>query len=115
VTRELLVFLGEEAPEQLLGERVALGDAGGRVGLGERRHLVEPLPEDAGADLPGGHVLHEVEHVVVAEEVRRLQRRRLHPLAERVAVLERDAQEVAGARHRAGPARAGEVRIASAV
>ena len=41
------------------------------------RALVHPLPEDAQPDLAGGHVLHQIQDVVVAEEVGRLQRRGL--------------------------------------
>ena len=67
------------------------------VVLGELRALVQPFPEDAEADLAGRHVLHQIEHVVVAEEVRRLERRGLQALPEGVAVLQRDAQQIAGA------------------
>ena len=63
----------------------------------KRAALVQPLPENAEADLAGRHVLHQVEHVVVAEEIGGLERRRLEALAEGVAVLQRDAQQVAGA------------------
>jgi hypothetical protein len=68
----------------------------------KRRALVQPLPQDAHPDLAGGHVLHQVEHVVVAEEVGRLERRGLEALAEGVAVLEGHAQQIAGAAHGAG-------------
>ena len=85
-------------------ERVARLDAGLGVVVGERRALVQPLPEDAQADLAGRHVLHQIEHVVVAEEVGRLERGGLQALAERVAVLQRDAEQIAraadGARRR---------------
>ena len=77
-----------------------------RAGLGvafrERRALVQPLPQDAQADFAGGHVLHEVEDVVVAEEVGGLEGRRLEALAEGVAVLEGHAQQVPGASHGTG-------------
>src|SRR5690606_10906637 len=56
---ELCVLLVEQALEQVLGERVASGDAGLRVVGGKRRLLVQPLPEDADADLAGRHVLHQ--------------------------------------------------------
>ena len=49
---------------------------------------MQPLPQDAQADLAGRHVLHQVEHVVVAEEVRRLERGGLQALPEGVAVLQ---------------------------
>ena len=56
------------------------------------------------ADLARRHVLHQVEHVVVAEEVGRLERRGLEALHEGVAVLQRDAEQIAraadGARRR---------------
>ena len=71
---------------------------------GERRVLVQPLPQDAQADLAGRHVFHQIEHIVVAEEVGRLERGGLQALTERVAVLQRDAQQIAraanGARRR---------------
>src|SRR6202035_4037929 len=67
---ELLV---EQAGEERRGERVARLDSGFAVLLGEGGALVQPLPEDAGPDLAGRHVLHEVGDVVVAEEVGRLE------------------------------------------
>ena len=50
-------------------ERIAGADAGLGIVLGERPRLVQPFPQDAQADLAGGHVFHQVEDVVVAEEV----------------------------------------------
>ena len=70
------------------------------VGFRQRRALVQPLPHDAQSNLTCGHVFHQIEHSVVAEKIRGLQRRRLHPLAERVAVLHRHAHQIAGAANR---------------
>ena len=65
---------------------------------------MQPFPENAQSNLPGRHVFHQVEHIVVAEEVGGLQRRGLIALKKRVAVLQRDAGEIAraanGARRR---------------
>ena len=58
---------------------------------------MQPFPQDAQADFAGRHVFHQVQHVVVAEEVGRLERGGLQALAERVAVLQRDAQQIARA------------------
>ena len=65
------------------------------------RALVQPLPEDAQPNLPCCHVFHQVEHIVVGEKVRGLECGGLHPLAERVAVLKRHAQQVSRASDRA--------------
>src|SRR4029079_4621912 len=97
---QLVVLLFEQRLEQLAREGVARLHTD-LVVLGQRRPLVQPLPQDAQADLAGGHVLHQIQHIVVAAEVGRLQRRGLQPLQERVAVLERDAEQVAGAADRA--------------
>ena len=99
--QQLLVLLGEQCREELRRQRVARLHAALIVGA-ERRILVQPFPQDAQADLAGGHVLHQVEDVVVAEEVRRLERRRLQSLAEGVAVLQRDADQIARAADRSG-------------
>src|SRR5262249_37176252 len=96
---ELAVLLGEEPAEEIRRERLAGARSGRSIAVGEARLLVHPLPEDAEADLAGRGVLHEIEDVVVAEEVGRLQRRRLEAAPEGVAVLERDAEEVARAAH----------------
>ena len=86
-------------------------DAGLRIVVGEPGALVQPLPEDAQPDLAGRHVLHQVEHVVVAEEVGGLERRGLEALAEGVAVLQRDARAGRARRGRcAAPARAASGR-----
>ena len=48
---------------------------------------MDPLPENAEANLTGRHIFHEVEDVIVAKEVGRLEGRGLETLAEGVAVL----------------------------
>ena len=93
---KLRVLLGEEPRAELGGEPVSSLDAD-LVVFGQRRVLVKPFPQDAEADFARRHVFHQVQHVVVAEEVRGLERGSLEPLAEGVAVLERDAQKIAGA------------------
>jgi hypothetical protein len=99
-----LAYSSSRALEELGVKRSPAWTPVSGVVLGEAGALVQPLPEDAQADLAGRHVLHQVEHVVVAEEVGRLERRGLEAAAEGVAVLERDAQQVAraadGARRR---------------
>ena len=97
------MLLVEQPREQRGRERVAGARPGLGIVVGERRALVEPLPQDRQPDLAGRHVLHEVQDVVVAEEVGGLERRGLEPAQERVAVLEADRQQVAGAPH--GPRR----------
>src|SRR5215203_3976000 len=67
---QLRVLLLEQPREQRRGEHVAGLDPA-LVVRGEWGLLVQPLPQDAQADFPGRHVFHQVEHVVVAEEVRR--------------------------------------------
>ena len=62
---------------------------------------MQPLPEDAEADLTGGHILHQIEDIVIAEEIGQLQCRGLETLAEGVAVLQGDAEQVARAADRA--------------
>src|ERR1043166_4458618 len=37
--------------------------------LRQRGSFVQPFPEDAHTDLAGGHVLHQVEHIVIAEGI----------------------------------------------
>ena len=63
---------------------------------------MDPLPEDGHPDLARGHVLHEVEHIVVAEEVCRLQGGGLEAPEERIAVLQGDGEQIPGARDGAG-------------
>ena len=94
---ELGVFLFQEAAEEGLGEGLPLDAARLGIGLGEQGALVDPLPEDGQADLARGHVLHEVEDVVVAEEVRRLQRGGLEAPQEGIAVLQGHGEQVPGA------------------
>ena len=91
----------EQPHEQLAREQVAGLDAGLASSAVSDGVLVQPFPEDAEADLAGRHVFHQVQHVVVAEEVGRLERGRLQSLAEGVAVLQRHAQQIARAANRA--------------
>ena len=65
--------------------------------LGQSRPLVQPFPQNAQPDFAGRHVFHQVQDIVVAEEVGRLERRRLEALTERIAVLDGHAQQIAGA------------------
>ena len=58
---------------------------------------MQPLPEDAEANFTRRHVLHQVQHVVVPEEIGGLERGGLQPLPEGVAVLQSDAEKVARA------------------
>ena len=103
------IVLQRERPNVL--SHSGLVRSGGRGGLhigaglvrgGECRLLVQPLPQDAEANLSGRHVLHQVQHIIVTEEVRRLECGGLHALPECVAILNRDAQQVARPTHRAG-------------
>ena len=63
---------------------------------------MQPLPQDTQTDLSGRHILHQIHDTVVAEEVRRFQRRRLQTLAEGIAVLQGHAEQVARAPDRPG-------------
>src|SRR6266571_5969069 len=55
---------------------------------------MQPFPQDAEADFAGCHVFHEVQDVLIAEIVGRLERGSLKSLFERVAVLQGNAQQV---------------------
>ena len=48
---------------------------------------MDPFPQDAHADLSGSHVLHQIQDVLVGEEIGGLQRRRLKSLTKGVPVL----------------------------
>jgi hypothetical protein len=91
---ELLVLLGQQPGQEAGREPLARPHTGLWVLLGQPGALVQPLPEDAEPDLAGRHVLHQVEDVVVAKEVRRLEGGGLKALTEGVAVLQGDAQQV---------------------
>ena len=57
---------------------------------------MDPFPQDTQADLAGGHIFHQVKDIVISEKVSGLECRGLHSLAESVAILQRNAQQVAG-------------------
>ena len=73
--------------KQIGVEGLARDDAGLGVVVGKSSSLVEPLPEDAQSNLPGGHILHQIENIVVTEEVGRLERRSLKATTKGVTVL----------------------------
>ncbi len=56
---------------------------------------MQPFPQNAQPNFAGGHVFHQIEHVIVAEIIGRLEGRRLKALAKGVAVLKGHAQQVA--------------------
>ena len=87
--------------EQLTREGFARLDPAVGVVVGECRSLVEPFPEHGQADLTGRSILHQVEDVVVAEEVGWLEGCGLEAATERVAVLQADAEQIAGTPNRA--------------
>jgi hypothetical protein len=58
---ELLVLLGQQPLAQLGREPIAGLDAHRSIVRGERCLLVQPFPQDAQTNLPGRHVLHQVQ------------------------------------------------------
>ena len=98
---QLRVLLCRQPVEQFGCERISGLHPARHIVSGEARPLVKPFPEDAETDLARGHVLHEVELILVAEVIGRFKRRRLESTSERVAVLEGDRQQVACPAHRA--------------
>src|SRR3989442_1690495 len=89
-TEKLLILLREQPFEETAVERVAGVDPRVDVFFGEGSALVQPLPEDAEANFTRRHVLHQVQHVVVPEEIGGLERGGLQPLLEGVAGLQSD-------------------------
>ena len=63
---------------------------------------MDPLPKDAETNFASGRVLHQIEHVVVAEEVRRFERRGLETLSKCIAILQADTEQIAAPRIVAG-------------
>ena len=92
--KELGIFFFEEASKDLHGEHIAGPQTGFGIILGQRRALVDPFPEDAQTNLPGRHIFHQIENVIVAEKVGGLQGCSLKTLAEGVTILQGDAQQV---------------------
>jgi len=99
--QQLGVLLLHEAGKQLLGEWMAGPGPCLGVVLGPPGTLVQPLPENADADFSGGHVLHEIQHVLIVEKVGWFEGCGLKAPQKGVAVLQGHAQEVAGPADRA--------------
>ena len=99
---QLRVLLIDQAVEELASKAIARADAHFGIVGSELRSLVQPFPEHGKSDLPGRHVLHQIEHVVIAKEVGRLERGRLKTTAEGSTVLQPNREQVPSAGDRAG-------------